>query len=216
MFQVVKTSCFTLLELLVVLCIVSFGVVLTGVKVKELYQEQHFLSESQQAVSYFAMAQDLMLVMDADVEVKIVQESENDPIEISLEIEKPLIDAWARFIKRKLELKGIRSYEWKERGQHIGYRNHKDLTLQFSLGKMSKGVLVLFAGKEKDQGQFEVELLGYPSPIIGNLVDVDSKESNRSDRLTKESNQLDKNNNLYPAEVYKKLYEDPNKQHQTS
>ena len=54
---------------MIVLMIISFGLALTGVKIKELYSEQRFLSDSQKVLSHLAMAQDLMLIMDTDVKL---------------------------------------------------------------------------------------------------------------------------------------------------
>ena len=65
-------------ELLVVLFIISFGIILTGVKIKEIYREQRFLSEAQQVLSHLAMAQDLMLIMDTDVQVRIAPNKKDD------------------------------------------------------------------------------------------------------------------------------------------
>lgn len=194
MMQIVRKSCFTLLELLIVLFIISFGMILTGVKIKEVYQEQRFLSEAQRVLSHISMAQDLMLIMDADVQVKFGPDPETKKMQVWLEIEKPLEKSWARLIERKLSLAVIQSLEFDE-------KTEKELTLQFSLGHMSKGKLILFEG-EQDQGdrsekrQFEIDLLGYPSPLGVKMANL------------KEQTKSGKSKSLYPAEVYEKLYKD--------
>lgn len=197
MMQIVKKPCFTLLELLVVLFIISLGIILTGVKVKEVYQEQRFLSEAQQVLSHLSMAQDLMLIMDTDVQVKFAPDKENKQLNVWLEIEKPLEESWARLINRKLSLKAIQSLEFEE-------KIVKDLTLQFSLGRMSSGILILFEGGERDRmhrsekREFEIDLVGYPSPFgVKHPALNEQKKTERSELL-------------YPIEVYEKLYADPN------
>lgn len=191
----VRKSFFTLLELLIVLFIISFGVILTGVKVKDLYREQRFLSEVQQVSSHLSMAQDLMLIMDADVFVYF-SPKEDKQLQVWLEIEKPLEKPWAGLVERKLSLTAIRSAEF-------GENPNKEFILQFSLGKMSKGTLVLFEeeqNRSQDDKKFEIELVGYPSPIGGKKVaEKDQTKSNNKSEL------------LYPAEVYEELYKDPNK-----
>lgn len=195
MMHIVKKSYFTLLELLIVLFIISLGIILTGVKIKEMYGEQRFLSETQQVLSHLAMAQDLMLIMDTDVQVKIAPAKGNGQMHLWLEVEKPIEEPWARLIERKLPLVAIQSMEFEESAV-------KDLTLQFAFGRMSKGKLILFEGeqnktKHTDQRQFEIELLGYPCPL-----GVKKKES-------KEQTKSEKSESLYPVEVYEKLYADP-------
>lgn len=194
MSKLVKKSCFTLLEMLVVLFIISLAVVVTGVKIKEMYQEQRFFSESQQVLSHLSLAQDLMLIMDTDVQVHFKQKKgKKGRLEVSLNVEKPIDDRWARLVERKLSLSAIHSLEFDRKVDN-------ELTLQFSLGKMSQGTLILYGAeqkKEEDTKKFEINLLGYPSPLGGNKELIE-KNSNRNEQQ------------LYPAEVYKKLYEDPN------
>ena len=201
MLRCIKKSCFTLLELLVVLFIISFGIILTGVKIKDVYEEQRFLSESQQVLSHLTMAQDLMLIMDADVRVRIVKDPQSKQVTFWLEIEKPLKDPWARFIERKVQLKAIQSYEF-------AGNTHHDLTLQFSLGRMSQGILNLFEGspddsKLSDKRHFQIELLGYPSPLT------------TQSSAAKEQNKAEKSELLYPVEVYEKLYANPSQKNPT-
>jgi type II secretory pathway pseudopilin PulG len=199
--QSLKKSCFTLLELLIVLFIISFCMILTGVKIKEIYQEQRFLSEAQQVLSHIAMAQDLMMIMDTDVLVRIAPDEKPNQLNVWLEIDKPIEEHWARLVKRKLVLDAIQSMEFDE-------KNVTDLTLQFSFGQMSKGTLVLVEGKQDkgnyaDKREFKIELLGYPAP----LTNSSPKEKKKR---TLEQRRDEKSERLYPVEVYEKLYQDPN------
>lgn len=192
----VKRSYFTLLELLIVLFIISFSIILTGVKIKDIYREQRFFSEAQQVLSHLAMAQDLMLIMDTDVQVKIASDKESDQMQMWLEVEKPIEEPWARLIERKVSLTAIQSLEFEE-------NRVQDLMLQFSFGRMSKGKLILLEEDknknrrdENEPRQFEIELLGYPSPL-------GAKKSSSKEQTKAERSEL-----LYPVEVYEKLYAD--------
>lgn len=190
----IKKSFFTLLELLVVLLLISLGAALTGVKVKEAYDEQRFLSESQQVLSQLAMAQDLMLIMDADVQVKLMEDPKTKQITSWIDIEKPIKEEWARLIERKVELTSIHSYAFNG-------RQESPLTLQFSLGNMTKGTLVLAEGKiddsnQSNQRQFTIDLVGYPSPL------------GTKSTPPKESDKGAQSQALYPAEVYEDISAD--------
>ena len=190
-FSSVRRHCFTLLELMIVLFIISFGVILTGVKVKGLYREQRFFSEAEQVLNHLRMAQDLMLIMDTDVQVHFAPDRKNDQIQMWLEVEKPLEEKWAHLVERKISLVAIRALEFDDRPR-------EQLMLQFSLGKMSQGKLALFEERNHSQKEngFTIELLGYPSPLGRN-----------KDALKKEEKRV-KNERLYPVEVYEKLYKD--------
>lgn len=191
----IRRTYFTLLELLVVLFILSFGVVLTGVKLKEAYEEQRFSSECQIVLDQLRLAQDLMLLLDADVAVKLTHDPETKQVNCSVEVEKPLGGAWTKLIERKHTFSSIRSYQFEE--------NRSDpLLLHFSLGVMSQGQLILTEAAKGDQIEEKhqkkmIELLGYPSPI--EFAGLASQEIKKKDRI--EESQL-----LYPAEVYEELY----------
>lgn len=191
----VKRHCFTLLELMIVLTIISFGVMLTGVKLKQLYHEQRLLSEAQQVLSHLAMAQDLMLIMDTDVQVKIAPDPESEMLQIWLEVEKPFKETWAHFVERKVTLKAIRSLQFENsRG--------KEIDLRFSFGRMSKGVLMIDEGEKHES---RIELAGFPRPL--KITTIEEKEPSFITRRQTEASKA-----LYPAEVYEKLYEDPNQE----
>jgi type II secretory pathway pseudopilin PulG len=190
----VKKFHFTLLELFIVLLIISLGMALTGVKIKGFYQEQRFLSETQQVVSHLTMAQDLMLITDADVEVHFALDKKNKALSVWIEIEKPLEKSWAHLIERKLSLHAIRSFKFDK-------KMPPSLTLRFSLGKMSEGKLILYEsnkGKDEKKRHFVIDLLGYPCRMGCKQIQFKKDEKKERGR------------SLYPTEVYKKLYEETN------
>ena len=82
-----------------------------------------------------------------------------------LEVEKPIDEYWARLIERRQTLDAIHAIEFEE-------EQVKKLTLNFTLGGMSQGKMILFKEPEskkkissKDLKQFQIDLLGYPGPI---------------------------------------------------
>lgn len=192
----VKKGFFTLLEILIVMFILSLGAILTGVKVKDLYREQRFLSESQQVLSLLAMAQDLMLIMNADVEAKLAYDNQTRQVVCWLEIEKPIPDSWKRLVERRLALSAVRSFHWEEGDEN-------PLTLSFIWGKMSQGTLLLSEatqeeGIRSEKKGFKIELPGYPAPL-GVASAIHKEQIERR-------NPLEKSQSLYPAEIYEALY----------
>lgn len=192
MWWIAKKQCFTLLELLVVLFLLSFGVLLTGVKIKEMYQEQRFVSEVQQVLDHIKLAQDLMLILDTDVLIKMAENAETKNLNIWLEMEKPVSDSWFRLIERKLELQTIRSFIFE-------HTHSKELSLEFSLGRMSKGILVLSEASFGDshaseKRTFELPLAGYPTSF------------GTRDSTAKVVSLLEKSQRLYPVDIAAKLH----------
>lgn len=196
--MLVKKPFFTLLEVLIVIMILSLGAILTGVKVKDLYREERFLSEAQQVLNQLRMAQDLMLITNADVEVKLAYDNQAKQVVCWLEIEKPMLPMWKRLTERRLALSAVRSFHWGETGEN-------PLTLSFIWGQMSQGTLLLSAATQEEgirsqKQEFKIELPGYPAPL------GDSSAASHQER-----NPLEKNHSLYPAEVYEDLYKNDNK-----
>jgi len=182
-----KKLSFTLIEILVVLMILTLVVSIMGVKIHEIYREQQFLSESQQVLNQLRMAQDLMVILDADVTVQLKKDRTNHTLISVLDVQKPLPDIWSRLVEKPLNLKIIESWEFNGQAVH-------PLSLQFILGSMSQGTLVL----KKHQHSFFIELLGYPTPI-------ERKKSKKERGYQRTSPQT-----FYPIDVRKKIYEDKN------
>jgi prepilin-type N-terminal cleavage/methylation domain-containing protein len=183
---------FTLLELLVVLLIVACGAALTGVKIKEMYTEQQFLSDSQQVLSQLIMAQDLMLILDTDVTVKIAIDPVSKEWNSFIIVEKPLEDAWAKIIGKKFISSAIRSFQFDNHSENYS-------SLLFTLGQMSSGTLSLRSETSESQSkgkEFSIYLPGYPSAIGTISTQFETKS---------EQNQTKINQLLYPTEVYEVL-----------
>lgn len=180
---------FTLLELLVVFVLIACAAAITGIKINGLYREQQFLSESKEVANHLAMAQDLMLLMDTDVWVRLRIDREKG-LSVKMEVERPIQEHWTKLIERTLLLPSIKE-------MHFNGRNEKVVNLQFSLDKMSQGQLK-FYGQKKEESQ-EIILPGYPIPIGEKMALLDSQDI------------VSRSENLYPTFVYQKLYEKKNK-----
>lgn len=176
--------------------ILSMGLAITGVKVHRLYSEQRFFSESQQILSQLTLAQDLMLILDADVEVKIGLDEKTKKVFISLEVEKALPERWARLIERRLVLPSIQSFDFM-RVDNLS-SDQDPLILEFSFGRMPRGTLVLSAEKnlnldQLSENDYKIELPGYPAALGKSSSDM-KDEQNKEDSPQ-----------LYPIEVYEKI-----------
>lgn len=191
----------TILEILVVVFILSLGAVLTGIKIRGVYQEQQFLSEANRVMGHLQMAQDLMVVMDTDVIVRIVKNNKS-VVQMWVEVAQPLVirkknqetqktvldpeisAKWAEMIERKISLNAIKSYHFEVVDHYEPAKVDKDnesylqsLSLRFSFGKMTAGRLILSSNEEtspsdKDSGTVRsLYLPGYPT-VLRNQVKV--------------------------------------------
>lgn len=186
-----KKSHFTLLELLIVLCILACGMALTGVKIHEMSTEQSFWSEAEQLSNHLALAQELMLISHADVEFKLVQDPQTKQITYWMEVEKPLDEAWARLVERKIRPSSIRFYQFEGESK-------SPLTLHFILTAMSAGELTVSEQAPTDRSynqdrQWTLLLPGYPAPLA-------KAGSAPSQQQAKSDSEL-----LYPSEVYEEF-----------
>lgn len=205
--QILEKRFFTLLELLVVVFILSIGAVVTGIKVKNIYQEQRFLAEVDQILGHLQLAQDLMLILDTDVYFYLVKYA-NGTLAYYVEVEKPVVVKsktngldkeasikWLNIMERKIPLKTIRSFQFNGESK-VAISNQeweessisKKVCLCFSLGKMSKGQLFLSASSDQVEESTDpvITLMGYPCLIKNQR------------HLIQEDNRLEESRLLYP------------------
>jgi type II secretory pathway pseudopilin PulG len=195
--RVVKKYLFTLFELLIVLSILLIAVSVMGVRLSKYYQEQRFLSECQQIKSQFTFAQDLMLIMNADVQVKLAHDEKTKKVVCWLEVEKPLKPEQEYLIERKLSLSAIHSYQFEG-----DYSN--PLILPFTLGSMKRGTLLLSeahqnAVQDQKYRQMKIELVGYPCPV-GAPIPSDQRVTSLDQTQIK----IQKSQLLYPLKTDEK------------
>lgn len=185
----IRKSFFTILEVLITISILLVVAAVTGIKLKDAYDEQRFFSEAQGIVGHLRMAQDLMLVLDTDVKFRLVIDPDKDKAEYWLQTEQPieissfkhfLFDKEGKFKRHSLSM--VRSYNFEGQTQIDKHTaalaaeeperdREEGLTLLFSFGKTSQGILKLTSASPDRRGGDEtayvqvVVLKGYPHPI---------------------------------------------------
>lgn len=157
--RVLRKSYFTLLELLIVMFLLAFATALTGIKIKQAYDEQRFLSEMQQVVSHLQMAQDLMLVLQADTKVLFTRDRQNNTYTYRISSDNKLNNA---ILDKDHVLTSIRAIEFE------GYTPKEEGAIAidfFSRGMaMSSGRLIFSdqEGSPREGNSHQIVLLGYP------------------------------------------------------
>lgn len=149
-----RNRCFTLLEILIVIALLSFAAGLVGINIHHATREQSFNNEVEQVVELLNTAQNLMLM--ASAEVRVVFKQKPNGIEMKLVCDDKIPEKWAPLICKNYFLKTI---------HQVYFDSASDdgkLTLSFlSKGSvMSKGVLTLIYGEKR-----YIPLPGYPAPI---------------------------------------------------
>lgn len=187
----VKKSYITLVELLLVICILVMMTGVLGLKIRQLVNEQRFDTEVGLVVDQLRLAQNLMLILDYDVHVKFEQLPNGEGIKYGLEVAKLLPGEWTREIARERPaLKAIKKIEFRPKDQPV-QTNGIDLKF-FSKGSLiSEGVLVL-SPSERTQGNEvanSICLPGFPSAIFSVSKPMDNKdcspqEESYEERLT--------------------------------
>lgn len=179
----------TLLEMLVVLSLLASAVGVTAIHVNALLREARFSADHQKVVQHLAMAQDLMLILDADVTVHFQQVTNGSHLMCWTKVEKPLTRPMAALVERKIPLKSIASCSFSD----IEGEREEDV-ISFSWGKMSRGIMTLI-GHDAVHERAKIVLPGYPGPIGKSQASrIKEEEQGRSEQL-------------YPVGIYHKLYD---------
>lgn len=204
-----KKSAFTLFELLIVLFIISIGAVLAGVQMHKMIKEQRFLSEVDQLVNQLLLAQDLMLIMDTDVTIKLIEEDRLKSIRYEFEVEKPLKGYWEKVFKNKPEpFKSIRKIKFRgvEEVLDPDEKDFDGVFLRFSLGMMSRGILTLspFAEQEGTEQEHRSQdrailLTGYPRVFKAQTMN----QMRKDEQLLNQQQLIQESRDLYPTEIQK-------------
>ncbi|CCB87513.1 prepilin-type N-terminal cleavage/methylation domain-containing protein [Parachlamydia acanthamoebae] len=165
-----RLSFFTLVEMLIVLAILSIVTVAIGININNALEEQRFRTEVETVVNELRFAQDLMLVLQADVTVKFSQG--DDGINFTLETESQATKNWMNEILRvQPKLKTIRG---------VSFRDELDLPVTegaISIHFLSKGSVmsrgILRLSNSSDAVNVPswalvrvINLHGYPHPIV--------------------------------------------------
>jgi len=179
----------TLLELLVVIAIIGSMAGVVGVSIQRAIREQRFKTELSQFLDTLRLAQDLMLILDADLHVKIRKSETADALEYWIESDHPLSKNWEKEIKRPPKiLKTIQTVRFPEVTKGV-----IDLKFLSNGMIMSRGPLeVSTSSKENDASAHYrvINLSGYPEPIEPSLIrqDIfpqDNQKADYEEKLTK-------------------------------
>lgn len=153
------------MEMLLVLFLLSLALAAIGIQVGRFLQEQYFLSDVERVTHELETAQDLMLVLDRDIELRMIFDREKKGIVYLLSVKQGLEGAWKRVLERRHKpLEGIKDIVYES--PHGDYQTDKGgITLQFHAGGigMSTGTLTL-TGSIKGL-EHVIMLKGYPTPF---------------------------------------------------
>jgi len=173
----------TLLELLIVIAILAMVAGIVAVSINKALVDQRFRTEVSMVVDELRLAQDLMLILGADVHVKFTEDKENF-IKYWIELETSLPEHISREVLRKQrKLKTIRAISFDDPTSKQG---HLDLKFQSKGMVMSKGILKLAtSGKQWSSSAGTLKnyiwLSGYPKPIISYDSEEEALKGAKSD-----------------------------------
>ncbi len=143
--------CLTLLELMVVLCLVGVTGGLLGIKGYHAIRRQEFEQSVRVISSKIALAEQMMLSLQTPVTVLF-----DDERSIELRPEGKLPDNLHHFFHRKTKLKGIEKISW---------HNQTPLQLTFSSSAMPRGILTI-QPTWSQLGPSHLRLPGYVGKIV--------------------------------------------------
>lgn len=162
---------FTLLEMMVVLFLLSIALAVVGIQISRFLNEQRFLNDVNHIVRQLQTAQDFMLVLDTDVNVKIVYNHESKGFEAGILLEKKALKSWRSIVERPAPLlKSIEAVDFESAaGPNEHGTDRVGITIRFPAGgvNMSAGTLIL-SGTSSNLKQ-KIVLRGYPSPFQSQL-----------------------------------------------
>lgn len=158
-----KKQSFTLIEILIVFSIITFISGFIGINIQKALHDQRFKNEVDEFVGRLKLAQDLMLIADADVHFKVQASDAEKQIKCWIETDKPLPKKLNELIKKVSIFKAIR---------RVSHESGKDgiIDIKFlSKGSvMSSGNIELSTFVKNETNTYLIRnilLKGYPSPI---------------------------------------------------
>ncbi|CRX37413.1 type II secretion system protein [Estrella lausannensis] len=163
--QRIGRRCLTLIEMLIVIAVLSFVGSLVAFGIHAARQKQLFLSEAEEVLKAARMAQDLLLILDADTTLKFQADEEGILYWISVEGGKA--DSFMRNLNKKRRLKSIHVVEFDD---GMADREEGQLSLHFlsSGSSLPKGILRIstaLSSKEDSALSRYIAFSGYPSYI---------------------------------------------------
>lgn len=189
-----QRRCVTLVELLVVIFVLAIAIGVIGFNVHRALREQHFKTEVELVVDYLRLAQNLMLIMNADAHVVFMAAVNGKSNLMILEIDGNLNDPLLKVVTDKPKrLDYIHLIEFYDLNKTHNEPGKVDVKFISKGSVMSKGVMRLSTNENPhEEGALErfICMPGYPKPIQstdkkdGDFACQEQKQSDFDVRLT--------------------------------
>lgn len=164
---IVKKRFVTLLELLIVITVLAMVIGVIGWNINKALREQHFKTEVDVVVDYLRLAQNLMLILNADVHV--IFKAFPKEISMGLKVDGNIDDNLLKVVTSKeKKLHNVQFVEFYDENKTHNEPNQVDVKFISKGFVMSKGVMRLSTNEKGDvAGAIErfICLPGYPKPI---------------------------------------------------
>lgn len=157
----------TMIEILLVIAVLVMSVGVIGFNIFKAVREQRFLTEVSQMVDELRLAQNLMLIMNTDVRMKII--SEGNVNKYWLESDQRVTTGWEGEMKRKpKELKYVQFVDFQDGLNKDTVTGSAEVRFLSGGMVMSRGWMRLSNATKDGPGVLVryVHLPGYPSPIV--------------------------------------------------
>lgn len=172
----IRKASYTLVEMLVVLMILVLVIGSVTINVRSAIKEQRYRTEVAVVVDQLRLAQDLMLVMGADIIFKFDTDSKGKGIKYWLETKSPLPKGWTREVTRPHKnLQEIHMMTFTLENAKRASKEANEIVFSSGCSIMSNGLLRLSTSSTMNDENAMTSLIclpGYPAPI----EDVDSGE----------------------------------------
>jgi prepilin-type N-terminal cleavage/methylation domain-containing protein len=161
----------TLIEVMIVLAIVAILAAVTGLNVQGLLQRQRFLTEVELLSGKLRLAQDMMLLLGANMHVKFQEKDKK--IVVSLDTDATLPPYWEKVVSRSpMTLTEIHSVSFVDRNNPYKEGGEIDLRFLSNGTVMSAGELLLSTHENPYDANAVTRyicLMGTPYPIIAKV-----------------------------------------------
>lgn len=161
----------TLIEIMIVMTILALVSGVVGINIFRAVKEQRFRTETDLITDSLRLAQNLMLIMDADVHLKLKAAPDHQGIQYWMEVEGGVPKKWEPLIPLKPKtLKEIHGIFFLDLQPFLITAGEVDVRFQSGGAMMSKGLFRMSTHEEEQAPGALVRVVclkGYPYPIQG-------------------------------------------------
>lgn len=145
-----------------------------GINIYKALENQRFKNEADAVLDTLRLAQNLMLIMDADVHVHFKTAEDKQSIEMQLSVDNALPNKkFLNLISKKILLKHILFVDFRDENKTHGDSDRIDVKFLSKGSYMSKGLMRLATYKINDSSTSDkktglkryISLAGYPKPL---------------------------------------------------